>query len=103
MHGYASYAVHYNKMNYKIYIGSNNKTGKLEKAKAIKIVSSDFEGFTTSEAIGFWKGNQEKSLIVEVETANHNKLLGCIQKLIKELKQEAIGLAEVPAINFINA
>lgn len=34
----------------------------------IKVVSRYFEGFTLIEGIGYWKGKQEKSLIIEIDT-----------------------------------
>ena len=89
-------------MNYRLYIGSNNATKELEKDKALKIVSSNFEGFTSYEAVGYWQGQKEKTLIIEVETQNKTRLSSCIQRLITELKQQAIGLAKTPAIEFIN-
>jgi len=44
------------KLNY--YVGSNNSTHELEKDKALSILASYYEGMSTSELIGYWKGQQ---------------------------------------------
>lgn len=70
-----------NKINY--YIGSNNKTHLLEQDKALKILSSHYEGMNVSELIGYWKGNQEKTLLVSIVTTSIN--LTEIKQVCKEL------------------
>lgn len=83
---------------YYIYIGSNNKTHKLESEEAISTISKYFDGFTAYEVIGYWKGSQEKTLKVEIvsDTSTGDAL---IIRMIKELKiqlhQDAIMLEKI--------
>jgi CRISPR/Cas system-associated exonuclease Cas4 (RecB family) len=75
----------------KLYIGSNNQTHKLEIDKIKKTLNLYFEGATIYEAKGFWKGNEEKTAIVEIETEENEKIKELIDELKKTLRQEAIG------------
>lgn len=77
---------------YSIYIGQNNKTKKLEKEKAIDIVSSYFKGFSAFEIIGFWKGEKEKTLKVEIvsEKKEDVKVTRMCKELQKKLEQDSI-------------
>ena len=88
-------------MLYKFYIGANNKTKKLENKKAIKLIASQFQGFTAYKGLGYWQGNPEKNLIVEIETTNKKKIIKTVDLLKKKLKQQAIGLAKIGKIEFI--
>ena len=88
-------------MLYKLYIGSNNKTKKLEEKKAIGIVSKSFKGFTSYKGLGFWEGKGEKSLIIEIETKKQVSVIKLAKKLARELKQDAIGLARIGKMEFI--
>ena len=90
------------KMLYRYYIGSNNQTGELEARRAIKIVSQSFQGFTAYNAMGYWNGKSENSLILEIETTELEKLKAIAKQLCQELKQEAVGLAEVGKMDFIS-
>ena len=90
-------------MLYRIYIGANNKTGKVETKKIVKLTSESFEGFTLYEGVkGYWKGKAENSVILEIETRKKMRLKAMVGVLVKELKQEAVGLAEVGKMRFIN-
>ena len=88
-------------MLYKIYIGSNNTTKKLEAKKAIAIASKYFEGFTYQNASGFWKGLSEKTLIIEIETDNKKKVIELAEELKEALFQEAIAVAKIGKMQFV--
>jgi hypothetical protein len=88
-------------MLYKIYVGSNNETKKLEAKKAISIASKYFEGFTCQNANGFWKGLSEKTLIIEIETDNKKKVIELAEELKEALYQEAIAVAKIGKMQFI--
>jgi len=47
-------------MVYRIYTENKNKE------EVAKIVSFFFEGFTMYEGVGYWKGKEEPSLIIEI-------------------------------------
>lgn len=73
------------------YIGSNNTTKELEVDKITGIVSKHFEGFTASEVIGYWKGNRERTLKVEIVTEEGDIALSRIGKELKvKLDQESV-------------
>ena len=90
-------------MLHTLYIGANNETKEVEIDKAIDIIGNEFDGFTFWNANGFWKGSQEKTLIVQIETSKINKetLNIVIRTLKKELKQDSIGLTSADDMNFI--
>lgn len=90
-------------MIFKLYIGSNNQTKKLEKKRAIDIASSYFEGFSVSQILGYWKGKAEKTLLIEIETLEKLKVIELSKTLALELQQQAIGLIETSQkMDFIN-
>jgi len=74
------------------YIGSNNKTGELEKDKAIEVLSSFYEGMNISELVGVWQGVRENSLLVSVvcEQADYTTIRTVCRKLNLTLDQQAI-------------
>lgn len=78
------------KVNY--YIGSNNQTHELEKDKALAIMSEAYEGMTTSELVGYWKGSQERTLLVSIvcETVDYTLLKAVCKKINRELEQDAV-------------
>ena len=92
--------------NYKLFIGSNNKTGKLEKKKILKTALKYCpQGYTYYEGFGVWQGEkiqcEEKCGIIEVLNKK-----SVIQKLAEELKivlkQEAILVQEFQTVsNFV--
>ena len=89
-------------MLYKLYIGSNNKTKKLEMAKAVKVASGQFEGFTAYKGLGYWQGKKEKCLILEIESKSKKQVISLAKELSKKLKQEAVGLAVIGKMSFIS-
>jgi len=78
------------KLNY--YIGSNNSTHELEKYKALAILSSYYEGMSTSELIGYWKGQQEKTLLVSIvcDVVDYTQVKSICKHLNGDLNQQAI-------------
>lgn len=81
------------------YIGSNNVTHALEIEKITAIVSKHFEGFTAFEVVGYWRGNRERTLKIEVITEHSDSQLARIGKELKEkLEQESV-LLEVVQTN----
>jgi hypothetical protein len=90
-------------MIFKLYIGSNNETKKLEKKRAVELASTYFDGFGVSQILGFWKGKAEKTLLIEIETIEKSKVLALAKTLARELQQQAIGVVETPEkMQFLN-
>lgn len=74
------------------YIGSNNQTHELEKDKALEILSNHYEGMSTSDLIGYWKGQQEKTMLVSIvcDTVDYSEVKKVCKELNTELNQDAI-------------
>lgn len=47
-------------------VGANNATGYVDRTAVVSAVSRVFDGFTMLDAKGYWKGNPEDSVVVEV-------------------------------------
>jgi len=86
---------------YKLYIGSNNETRELEVQKIKEITGLVFDGFTLYEATGYWRGSEERTAIVEIETQEEEKLNSLIKTLKKELKQETVAVEILPSLKFV--
>ena len=90
-------------MIFKLYIGSNNQTKKLEKKRAVDITSTYFDGFSVSQILGFWQGKAEKTLLIEIETLEKSKVVTLAKDLAAQLKQQAIGVVETSEkMQFLN-
>ena len=89
-------------MLFRLYIGSNNKTHRLESKKAIAVVSKRFEGFTVSTGSGYWQGKPEKTLLVNIETSRQAKVFSLSRELCRELNQQAVGVAKIGKMAFIS-
>jgi hypothetical protein len=75
---------------YKIYIGANNETKKLEKRKIEDILNRDFEGYTLQEVTGYWQGTKEKTALVSLAVDNDTDITPTITRIKKELFQDAV-------------
>lgn len=84
-------------------IGSNNKTGKLEKRKIFSVIGRYTDGFTCYEAIGFWHGKKERSLMVDIDDTNSSVVDRLAKELAKVLRQDKIVVQSVEtSIKFIS-
>jgi len=92
----------YNSMLFRLYIGSNNTTHKLETEKAKKVVNRFFEGYTISKAEVLWKGQVEKSMMIDIETETLERITELSKELCKELEQQAVGVAQIGTMQFIS-
>lgn len=77
-------------MKYSIYIGSNNKTKKLEKAKIHRIINKFYDGYSATEIRGYWKGIPEETMKIEILDGNDKKIKEMASILGEELHQEAV-------------
>ena len=89
-------------MLYKLSIGSNNKTKELESKKAIAIISKQFQGFSALQGVGYWQGEEEKTLFVEIETASKASIVKLAKKLCIELEQQAVAVSRIGKLEFIS-
>ena len=81
-------------------IGSNNDTHEIETDKALAILSAHYEGMSVSEIVGYWKGQQEKTLLVAVvcDSVDYTKVKRVCAELNTALNQEMI-LVEIVDTN----
>ena len=89
-------------MLFRLYIGSNNETHKLETSKAKGVINRFFEGYTIAKTDGIWKGTIEKSMTVDIETGSPELITTAVKELCKELQQQAIGVAKIGQMDFIS-
>lgn len=66
-------------MLYRLYTEDKNREG-IE-----QIISKYFDGFTLIPAIGYWKGNKEQSLIVEI--LSDKDVLPVVEQIAEEIKR----------------
>lgn len=83
-----------------LFIGSNNKTHKVERAKLERVLSEYHEGFTIQPAVGYWQGSREDTVVVTVSD-EYSTVIETIKRLKYELKQDAIAFHEVTPLEFI--
>lgn len=88
-------------MLFQLYVGSDNETGQIDRAAIERAAGQKFPGFTLIDALGYWQGKSEKSLIVQIETLDRKAVIALALELKKDLRQEAIGLQELPSLSFV--
>ena len=83
-----------------LFIGSNNKTGKVERELLESTLAKYHEGFTIQPSVGYWQGTREQSVVVTLSD-EFSTILDTIQRLKQVLNQDAIAYHEVTALEFI--
>lgn len=73
-----------------LYVGANNRTGRLEMARIRSIVAARHEGFTLYPVTGYWHGVAERSAIVLIND-DDAKVFETINLLKARLEREAVG------------
>ena len=74
----------------KAFIGSDNKTKKLEVDKIISIVNANHEAFPLDyPVIGYWRGEAEETAVLYLSD-EHQKVMNTLSELKEVLDQEAI-------------
>nr|DAR51482.1 MAG TPA: hypothetical protein [Caudoviricetes sp.] len=74
----------------KAFIGSDNKTKKLEVDKIISIVNANYEAFTLDyPVIGYWRGEAEETAVLYLSD-ERQKVMNTLSELKEVLDQEAI-------------
>lgn len=76
-----------------LYVGFNDKDQHiqvLDDAAFYEAIAREIESFTAFEAVGYYKGEREKSLKLEVFEKTHAELVAIAKRLCVELNQETI-------------
>lgn len=85
----------------KAFIGSNNKTKKLEIDKIISTVNANHEAFTLDyPVIGYWRGEAEETAVLYISD-ERQKVMNTLGELKEVLDQEAIAYQIENKINLI--
>ena len=80
---------------YKLYIGANNTSKKISikmEDDITQIISTKFESFSFYKIKGYFQGQKEESLIVEIATDNLKKLKGVAMEIRQKYQQDGIGI-----------
>ena len=93
-------------IKYNLFVGSNNETKELEKDLILETVSLWFGGFTASEVIGYWKGQKENTLKIEIvingSVLNEDKINKLVLNLKEVCKQDSIMVEKVNSVITFN-
>lgn len=78
------------------YIGANNQTKKLEQKKIEVTMNKYFEGYSAMQIIGYWKGQRERTMMVQVVSDSSDAVLSrCAVELCDVLQQDSVMLEVV--------
>jgi hypothetical protein len=67
------------------------------------VVQPRFDGFTVQEALGFWKGTAEDTVILTISCkgCDQPKVAEVAQLYKQQFRQESVGVLTLPAIDFV--
>jgi hypothetical protein len=67
------------------------------------VVQPRFDGFTVQEAIGFWKGQPEDTVILTICCENYDqpKVAEIAQLYKAQFKQDSVAIQQLPAMQFV--
>ena len=88
----------------RLYVGANNTTKELERSKIETVLNRHYEGYSAFEIVGYWHGERERTLMIEILNEEPAPVHAKVAKEIKkECEQDAV-LLEITDVNatFIN-
>jgi hypothetical protein len=67
------------------------------------VVQPRFDGFTVQQAIGYWKGQPEDTVILSVccESCDQPKVAEIAQLYKAQFKQDSVAIQQLPAMQFV--
>jgi len=78
---------------FNLYIGANNQTGERQTQSIEDSLAAFFEGWTLTDAFGYWQGKREKSTLVTIFTPKDRiYMLSVCRTLAVQLGQDCICL-----------
>jgi hypothetical protein len=83
-----------------LFVGADNETGELDQPRIAKIVAKRHDGFTMTQARGYWRGMAEDSVMILI-SGPRDDIMETARTLKSELRQDAIGIQEMPALAFV--
>lgn len=75
---------------YKIYIENKNRS------ELVRCICQYFDNFTMLQAIGYWQGRSEHSIIIEIVTNKESEVYDLAWDIGKLLKQDSVLVVAVP-------
>jgi hypothetical protein len=84
---------------YQLYVGADNETGNLHSEHLRRILDAALDGYTLQWATGYWHGKSEMSAVITI-TASHITCCSIITTIKRELRQEAVGVVQLPGMDF---
>ena len=84
---------------FNLYIGADNKVGQVDKVTLVSLLNNVFLGYTIIDAIGYWQGKAEKSILVTIFTAERDRffMLEYCRGIATVLNQDCICLQTIEA------
>jgi hypothetical protein len=79
-----------------LYIGSGpgNKISNDEREFIIAIAANSFPSFTVLNALGYFRGSAEETMVIQIATADTEKLRKLAYQILIEHKQLGVGIVE---------
>jgi hypothetical protein len=73
-------------------------TEDLNREEVYRMVSALFNGFTVYQASGFWKGNAELSLVIEIIAENYDRhqIVALCEAIKQHNRQQCVMLVKIP-------
>jgi hypothetical protein len=67
------------------------------------VVCPRFDAFTVSEALGFWKGQSESTMVLSISCENYDapKVQEIAELYKKQFRQDSVGIQQLPALSFV--
>ena len=95
-------------MQFQLFLGRNiPDAGKISKAMMQTFIRDEvcprFDGFTVTEGVGFWKGEQENVTILTFITDEVDNVTAIAEAFKTAFRQESVLMTEValPAVQFV--
>lgn len=79
-----------------LYIGSGpgSKISNKERVLIIAIAANSFPSFTVLNGLGCFRGSAEETMVIQIATADTEKLRKLAYQIVIEHKQLGVGIAE---------
>lgn len=67
------------------------------------VVTPRFDGFTVQEALGYWKGQPEQTVVLTIccEAYDQPKVAEIAQLYKAQFKQDSVAVQQLPAMQFV--
>lgn len=72
-------------------------TENVNTAKTAKLVGEYFPGFTIIQAVGFWNGQPENSLIIEIDSEHALEVCILAERIRRQNNQETVLVQQIEA------